>query len=76
MDAARALLGDECAQCGSTDRMEFDHIDPADKVAGITELWANWRSLLVELQKCQLLCHGCHWEKTLRERRAKKLKVT
>lgn len=47
--------------------LEFDHIDPATKVmtisAAIRSTW-TWEQLLVELEKCQILCRPCHLAKT------------
>ena len=62
-------LGGKCVECGTTDRLEFDHIDPSTKEENITtaimvKCWA-WNKLVVELDKCQLLCHDHHWQKTL-----------
>jgi hypothetical protein len=48
-----------CRLCGSTERLEVDHVDPATKV----RTWALARRE-AELAKCQVLCHTCHLEKT------------
>lgn len=67
-----------CAQCGSSDRLEVDHIDWRTKginhSAGST-LW-GWSQAKrdIELIKCQVLCHECHRTKSkvdLSERRLK-----
>ena len=73
---ARALdhLGGRCVACGTTDRLEFDHIDPATKVLTISTAIAkhwSWERMLVELAKCQLLCHDHHVEKSRAEARSK-----
>lgn len=64
-------LGGRCVVCGSTEGLEFDHVDPATKVLAISvaigRCW-SWVRLLVELDKCQLLCTGCHLNKTRGER--------
>ena len=52
-----------CVKCGSTDRMEIDHIDPATKVHHQVWTWAKQRRD-AELKKCQVLCHKHHLEKT------------
>lgn len=66
---ARDRLGDKCSKCGSTDRLEFDHIDPATKVRPLMRLAlakpSKWEA---ELAKCQVLCHECHWDKTRQDR--------
>jgi len=30
------LLGEECVRCGSTDRLQFDHVDPTTKVFNVS----------------------------------------
>ena len=67
--AARRLkgiesLGGKCAQCGATDDLEFDHIDPATKVSHRIFSW-SWARIEIELAKCQLLCVPCHYTKTI-----------
>jgi 5-methylcytosine-specific restriction endonuclease McrA len=65
------LLGGKCAACGSTDDLEFDHIDPTTKDPllrgkhrqGFPWSWA-WKRIEIELTKCQLLCEKCHLTKT------------
>lgn len=60
------LLGSECSQCGSTDRIEFDHIDPTTKSFDILEQWNRpIEELVQEVRKCQPLCYSCHREKSL-----------
>ena len=61
-------LGGRCAWCGSTDRLEIDHIRPARadgyrSPGGGMWSWA-WDRILAELGKCWLLCHECHRVKT------------
>lgn len=72
-DKAKAidLLGGECKNCGSTERLEFDHIkrDRADNYHQISAfIDAKWERVLVELEKCQLLCKPCHMKKSNSER--------
>lgn len=52
-----------CVNCGSTDRLELDHIDPALKLDH--KIWA-WRAVrqAEEIAKCQVLCNACHKKKT------------
>jgi hypothetical protein len=66
-------LGGRCSQCGSTERLEIDHKDPktADQRMrrGRGGMWtASEERFQAELAKCQLLCHDCHVDKTIRER--------
>ena len=62
------LLGGKCVKCGSTHRLEFDHIDNNIKNFRIASATRSWANLLEELKLCQLLCYDCHLEKTLAER--------
>lgn len=69
LEKAFSYLGGVCASCGSVERLEFDHIDPATKQIDISTAimvacW-SWVRLVAELDKCQLLCHDCHHSKTL-----------
>lgn len=58
-------LGGACSQCGQTENLEFDHIDPSTKSFNISKLWSLSDSTVVEeLRKCQLLCSGCHKKKS------------
>src|ERR1035437_4652710 len=52
-----------CVQCGSTDRMELDHIDRTQKVSHSIWSWSAKRRN-AEIAKCQVLCHDCHVDKT------------
>jgi hypothetical protein len=64
---ATSLLGGKCMRCGSTDDLEFDHVDPGTKLFEISAEIANLKfsTILDELSKCQLLCKPCHVLKTL-----------
>lgn len=65
----QAYLGGECAECGETEALEFDHIDPASKDFSIMSRWnAGIPALAGELSKCQLLCKGCHFEKSCQDK--------
>lgn len=62
-------LGGKCVICGTTEKLEFDHIDRATKSFNITSHWRMaWEDLEKEVDKCQLLCYKHHKEKTIRER--------
>jgi hypothetical protein len=56
-----------CVQCGSTKRLEVDHIDPKEKVDHKVWSWSKERRE-AELAKCQVLCGTCHDKKTLEQR--------
>jgi len=53
----------ECVVCGSTEKLELDHIDEKQKVSHRIWSWTLARRL-DELAKCQVLCEKCHQEKT------------
>jgi 5-methylcytosine-specific restriction endonuclease McrA len=61
-------LGGKCAQCCSTNKLEFDHIDIRTKEFTISDsLGISEKRLQAELAKCQLLCDPCHQTKTSKE---------
>lgn len=55
-----------CGKCGSTDRLELDHIDPSKKVSHCIWSWSEKRRE-AEIAKCQVLCHECHLEKSKKD---------
>jgi 5-methylcytosine-specific restriction endonuclease McrA len=58
-------LGGKCSYCGTTDNLQFDHIDHTKKEFSISELISkSLKRSLNELEKCQLLCKDCHDKKT------------
>lgn len=61
-----ALHGGVCTKCGKVEGLEFDHVDPATKVAHSIWSWKESR-IQEELEKCQLLCRLCHQEKSITE---------
>lgn len=62
------FLGGSCVNCGSTEFLEFDHIDPNDKSFDIkTNVTLSNSEVSEELKKCQLLCNTCHQQKTAKE---------
>src|SRR5208282_5957069 len=74
-------LGGKCTKCDGTEQLEFDHIvagsyDPRSR-GGKGTMWTfSEKRLQEELAKCQLLCHDCHWEKTLEDLDRKPAKGT
>ena len=59
-------LGSKCVRCGTTEKLEFDHIDKSTKEYQITSrLSCSLERLFEEVDKCQLLCNGCHIQKSL-----------
>ena len=67
-DAVRQL-GGKCVDCGSTENLEFDHVDPATKLYEMTNIWSRKLAIRVaEIAKCVLRCKDCHIIKTVAER--------
>jgi 5-methylcytosine-specific restriction endonuclease McrA len=64
--------GGRCTDCGATERLEFHHRDPAEKISHRIYSWA-WPKIEAELAKCELLCSACHLEQTIPFSRAKAL---
>lgn len=61
------FLGGKCVNCGTTEKLSFDHIDNDRQDREHTISWllsGSWDKLLAELEKCQLLCLSCHAKKT------------
>jgi hypothetical protein len=48
-----------CKRCGSTQKLELHHRDPAEKVSHRIWSWAPARRD-AELAKCDVLCRWCH----------------
>jgi hypothetical protein len=65
----KEFLGSECAKCRSVENLQFDHINPKEKLFNVGRLWPNKDipKVLEELKKCQLLCESCHIEKSAKE---------
>ena len=64
-ELAIEYLGGVCTKCGTTEHLEFDHIDSNSKAFTICKRLSNMslRGMKEELDKCQLLCHEHHVEK-------------
>lgn len=58
------FAGKSCTECGSTDRLELDHIDPTTKTHHAIWSWSAERRE-AELAKCQPLCPTCHLAKSI-----------
>lgn len=56
-------LGGKCVICGSQENLQFDHIDPSQKLFDIKSK-LSLRTSKEEIDKCQLLCRPCHLDKT------------
>ena len=70
MKNLREAFGDKCVECGATENLHFDHIDPTTKVDSIANM-ANskgYQKCYEEALKCQLLCSNCHKKKSIENR--------
>ena len=60
-------LGGKCVKCGSTENLEFDHIDPKTKEKQYGKSFTSLAKdkLDKEIDKAQLLCRNCHEKKSI-----------
>jgi 5-methylcytosine-specific restriction endonuclease McrA len=58
----------KCVDCGSTERLEIDHVNPAEKVANSVWSWTK-KKRDVELAKCEVRCYKCHKKRTAQQLR-------
>ncbi len=69
---AKLSLGGKCVWCGTTENLEFDHIDDSKKEHNVGNAVRNTREVFWnEVSKCQLLCVSCHNKRTTAQKRAK-----
>ena len=71
----RNRLGGKCVRCGSIENLEFDHIIKETKSFTISSSLTCFsvEDLILEVDKCQLLCRPCHIDKSHEEGDWKKL---
>lgn len=63
---AKYLKDKSCVNCGSTENLRVDHINPEKKWTH--RIWSYcWKKIYAELKKCQILCEPCHMEKTVED---------
>jgi len=65
------LLGEVCNECGTTDNLTVDHIKNdrnGGKLPSQFIISSNWNDLVIEFERCQLLCRSCHAYKTHKDR--------
>lgn len=66
--AAIQSLGGACVICGTTNNLDFDHVDPTTKLFTISSGLSRTESVFwAEVAKCQLLCRPHHVEKSSSE---------
>lgn len=62
------MMGGKCNKCGYNKNyasLVFHHIESKEKDFNIdSRKFSNtcWKKILVELNKCELVCHNCHHE--------------
>lgn len=60
-----------CVDCGGTDALEVDHVDPATKAMEPSAVWSRRREVRErELAKCVVRCERCHLIRTSAQRAA------
>jgi hypothetical protein len=59
-------LGGKCTECGYKKclaALEFHHLDPTEKDLDPSRILnRSWENILIELDKCILVCSNCHKE--------------
>ena len=55
-----------CADCGETNPLvlEFDHLRDKCFNIGSALPYRNWKSILAEIEKCEVVCANCHRVRT------------
>lgn len=65
------LRSKRCVDCGNNDIrvLEFDHKEGLDKIDNVGNmLYRNcWKTILKEIDKCEIRCANCHRIKTVIE---------
>jgi len=69
-----------CVDCGEKDPivLEFDHDGKSGKFKTINKMLSghySWKSVLNEINKCDVRCANCHRRKTYRELETFKIKM-
>jgi 5-methylcytosine-specific restriction endonuclease McrA len=63
-------LGNKCCKCGSTKKLELDHINPLLKTTRQSILSVGLERALEECDNIQLLCKECHTRKSQAQKKA------
>jgi hypothetical protein len=65
------LADKKCVDCGENDPLvlDFDHKDKRKKERGIAEMLRKncWKSILKEIEKCEIRCSNCHRRRTAKQ---------
>ena len=59
-EEAKQKLGGKCEICGTTENLEFDHIDPKHKKYTVANISCSLSEWWEEVAKCRLLCKEHH----------------
>jgi hypothetical protein len=57
-------LGSKCCNCGNTNLLEIDHINPGLKKDRKCLYACSWDRIKIEIHNLQLLCNTCHFERS------------
>lgn len=63
------MSGGSCARCASTEELEFNHLDRETKLFDLSlkGMDRSWSFILLEWEKCELLCKSCHLDYTRKQ---------
>ena len=68
IEILRYLSAHPCVDCGEADLvvLEFDHLDPKDKIkpVGRLAMTKRWATVRREIDKCEVRCVNCHRRRT------------
>ena len=70
IDFLHSQLGKQCVNCGSEERLEFDHINPSLKQHRTPPQQMGRDKMLQEIDNLQVLCYECHKQKSLAQKAA------
>ena len=74
------LSDKKCEDCPENDPivLEFNHLDPSIKEHEISWMASHgfaWDKMIIEINKCEILCCNCHRKKTAKQRGYYKYKM-
>ncbi|MBI5004893.1 MAG: hypothetical protein HZC04_01770 [Candidatus Lloydbacteria bacterium] len=63
------LSSKQCVDCGEKDPvvLDFDHLNPHTKFKSVAKMLSghySWKSVLIEINKCDIRCANCHRRKS------------
>jgi hypothetical protein len=72
------LLSSSCTDCGEGDPivLDFDHLPEFEKKFEIAQAvlgsTRSWKSILLEISKCEIVCANCHRKRTAQRSNSKR----